>query len=98
MMKNIDNGLDNFLLHLKGVFSITVEDSRDIIKAFHQEMKKGLAGTNSSLKMIPSFVGPPKGTEKGSYIAVDLGGTNIRIIAVELDGKVTSLFQRSLGM
>ncbi|HQP52209.1 MAG TPA: hypothetical protein PLA06_08545 [Syntrophorhabdaceae bacterium] len=87
MMKNIDNGLDNFLLHLKGVFSITVEDSRDIIKAFHQEMKKGLAGTNSSLKMIPSFVGPPKGTEKGSYIAVDLGGTNIRIIAVELDGK-----------
>jgi len=86
-MKNSDYGLDGFLSHLKGVFSITVEDSRDIIKAFHQEMNLGLAGMNSSLKMIPSFVGPPKGTEKGRYIVVDLGGTNIRIMSVELDGK-----------
>ncbi len=49
-------------------------------------MRSGLAGIDSSLKMIPSFVHRPTGTEKGSFIVLDLGGTNIRVMAVELDG------------
>lgn len=36
--------------------------------------------------MIPSLVGRPKGTEKGNFLALDLGGTNIRVMAVALDG------------
>jgi len=87
MSKNQLNTLDCFLSHLEGIFSVTLHDAREIIDAFHQEMRAGLAGMESSLKMIPSFVGPPKGTEKGRYLALDLGGTNIRILAVELDGK-----------
>jgi len=81
------NTLDSFLSHLESIFSITIHDAQEIIDAFHQEMSSGLAGVKSSLKMIPSFVGPPKGTEKGRYLVLDLGGTNIRILAVELDGK-----------
>jgi len=87
MIKNQLNTLDLFLSHLEGIFSVTIDDAREIIDAFHQEMRSGLSGMESSLKMIPSFVAPPTGTEKGRYLALDLGGTNIRILAVELDGK-----------
>ena len=40
--------------------------------------------------MIPTWVmGLPDGTEKGTYLALDLGGTNLRICEIELlgDGK-----------
>lgn len=87
MIKNQLNTLDLFLSHLESIFSVTIDDAREIIDAFHQEMRSGLSGMESSLKMIPSFVAPPTGTEKGRYLALDLGGTNIRILAVELDGK-----------
>lgn len=37
--------------------------------------------------MIPTWVfGWPSGKEKGSYLAVDLGGTNLRVCEVELEG------------
>lgn len=37
--------------------------------------------------MIPSFVtGRPTGQERGKYLALDLGGTNLRVCLVELKG------------
>lgn len=37
--------------------------------------------------MLPTYVfGWPTGQEKGSYLAVDLGGTNLRVCLVELEG------------
>ncbi len=87
MGKNQVNTLDSFLSHLESIFSVTIHDAKEIIDTFHREMSSGLAGMKSSLKMIPSFVGPPSGTEKGKYLVLDLGGTNIRVLAVELDGK-----------
>ncbi|MEI8172578.1 MAG: hexokinase, partial [Deltaproteobacteria bacterium] len=86
MSKDSANTPDRFLFHLESVFFISLHDAREIISNFHQEMRHGLAGGGSSLKMIPSFVGRPKGTEKGRFLALDLGGTNIRVLAVELDG------------
>jgi hexokinase len=87
MSKGKVNTPDNFLSHLDRIFSVTIHDAREIIAAFHEEMGSGLAGMESSLKMLPSFVGPPKGTEKGRYLVLDLGGTNIRVLAVELEGR-----------
>ncbi|MFA6412890.1 MAG: hypothetical protein WCW53_09345 [Syntrophales bacterium] len=86
MNKDYANMLDRFLSHLENVFFISLHDAQEIISNFHQEMRYGLAGEKSSLKMIPSFVSRPKGTEKGKFLALDLGGTNIRVLAVELDG------------
>ena len=47
------------------------------------EMKKGLDGTNSSIKMIPTYISsngtPPNGVPT---ITVDAGGTNLRIALV----------------
>lgn len=67
-------------------FSLTVKDARGIIRRFHAEMARGLAGRPGSLKMIPTFVGRPSGREKGTFIALDLGGTNFRVLALTLRG------------
>jgi len=46
--------------------------------------------------MIPSFVtGVPNGTETGTFLALDLGGTNLRVCKVVLKGdKTFSIFQQ----
>ena len=58
-----------------------------MISQFHAEMEKGLSGHESSLKMIPSLIDRPKGDEKGEFFALDLGGTNFRVLLGKLDGK-----------
>ena len=57
-----------------------------IIGDFHSEMERGLAGRKSSLKMIPTYAGMPTGKEKGRFIALDLGGTNFRVLELPLKG------------
>ena len=47
----------------------------------------GLAAQESDLKMLPSFVTVlPTGKEAGVVYALDLGGTNFRVLRVELSG------------
>ncbi len=60
---------------------------RDIAICFQHAMCYGLTGGVSSLKMLPSFLGNPTGQEQGQVIAVDFGGTNVRVLLVELTGK-----------
>jgi hexokinase len=88
-----DRLLNDFIAHLESLFSITKSDARKIIAHFHEEMRRGLAGENSSLKMIPSFVRRPTGTERGNFLALDLGGTNIRVLSVALDGRGHAMTQ-----
>lgn len=57
-----------------------------IASRFQEAMTEGLAGRSSSLKMLPSFIGSPTGQEQGQVIAVDFGGTNVRVLLVELAG------------
>ncbi len=79
--------LKTFIAYLEKIFTISLDDIRLVIADFHAEMQKGLSGYESSLKMIPSFVDIPNGNEKGEFLALDLGGTNFRVLAVKLDGK-----------
>jgi hexokinase len=72
---------------LESMFSFARPDAQNLITCFHKEMKRGLAGQTSSLKMIPCYVSRPTGLEEGSFLALDLGGTNLRVLAVELDGR-----------
>lgn len=67
-------------------FAISVSDMRRMVRDFHDEMDRGLRGENSSLKMIPTYVDTPTGEEKGEFIALDLGGTNFRILELALKG------------
>ncbi|MBI5144432.1 MAG: hexokinase [Candidatus Omnitrophica bacterium] len=74
------------LKNIDSYFSVSLSGMRKIIKDFQSEMEKGLSGKKCSLKMIPTYVDKPTGEEKGRYIALDLGGTNFRILGAELKG------------
>ncbi|MCF7790359.1 MAG: hypothetical protein K9M56_00030 [Victivallales bacterium] len=86
MITSVPVAYEEFMSYLDKVFTINENDIKVMIKEFHSEMQKGLSGYESSLKMIPSFVDRPEGSERGKFIALDLGGTNFRVLAVELDG------------
>jgi len=60
-------------------------------------MKKGLATKGPHmLKMLPTYVGKPTGKEAGVYLALDLGGTNFRVIKVQLDdGRIFGTSKKS---
>ncbi|MCK9363481.1 MAG: hypothetical protein M0P74_07775, partial [Syntrophales bacterium] len=77
---------ERFLTSLADDFRVNLPDIRELIGHFHREMERGLAGEQSSLKMIPAFVSRPTGAEKGDFLALDLGGTNLRVLAVGLNG------------
>jgi len=49
-------------------------------------MRSGLAGDDSSIAMHPAYVAPPTGAERGRFVTLDLGGTNVRATVVELPG------------
>lgn len=79
--------MNAFLTSLGAEFSFSLSDAQNLITAFHEEMRLGLAGKPSSLKMLPAYIGRPSGRERGQFLALDLGGTNLRVLAVALDGR-----------
>eukprot|EP00270_Netrium_digitus_P002012 TRINITY_DN1225_c0_g1_i2.p1 TRINITY_DN1225_c0_g1~~TRINITY_DN1225_c0_g1_i2.p1 ORF type:complete len:524 (-),score=132.79 TRINITY_DN1225_c0_g1_i2:401-1972(-) len=68
--------------------AIPVEKLLKIVDAMNREMQAGLNTTGGSkLKMLPSFVDRlPDGSEDGLYYALDLGGTNFRVLRILLVG------------
>jgi hexokinase len=80
---------------IEGAFSFSRSDMTRLIRDFHSEMVRGLSGRKSSLKMIPTYVDAATGAETGRFIALDLGGTNFRILELELKGRGRS---RVLGV
>ena len=64
----------------------TTSQLRSLIPPFHAEMRRGLAGDHSSIAMRPAYVAPPTGRERGRFVVLDLGGTNVRATVIELRG------------
>uniref|UniRef100_A0A8C7MRK7 Hexokinase-2 n=1 Tax=Oncorhynchus kisutch TaxID=8019 RepID=A0A8C7MRK7_ONCKI len=64
------------------------ETLMDIMKRFRRELGNGLGrDTNptATVKMLPTFVRSiPDGSEKGDFIALDLGGSAFRILRVKV--------------
>ncbi|WJX86259.1 Hexokinase isoenzyme 2 [Trifolium repens] len=62
---------------------------KQVADAMTVEMHAGLASEGGSkLKMLISFVDNlPTGNEEGLYYSLDLGGTNFRVLRVQLGGK-----------
>jgi len=79
--------LSSYLHELRQDLVVDKESLRGIAAKFRTAMEDGLAGRRSSLKMLPSFIGSPTGRETGSVMAIDFGGTNVRVLEAELDGE-----------
>jgi hexokinase len=57
------------------------------VKLFVAELEKGLAAPGQTIKGLPSYVTRlPNGHEQGTFLALDLGGTNLRVCEVVLEG------------
>jgi len=58
-----------------------------ITKQFLDDFRVGLGEYNHPMAMIPTYVtGVPNGSETGTFLALDLGGTNLRVCEVQLKG------------
>jgi len=61
-------------------------DFEEHVQSFTLEMESGLANKESSLRMLPSYLGVEPGTPpSGEVIAVDAGGTNLRVALVSFE-------------
>ncbi|XP_044976927.1 hexokinase-9-like isoform X1 [Hordeum vulgare subsp. vulgare] len=74
---------------------LQVSDAMDV------EMRAGLASEDGNkLKMLLTYVDSlPSGDEKGLFYALDLGGTNFRVLRLQLGGKEQRVIkQESVGV
>jgi hypothetical protein len=68
-------------------FKLASSQLLQLVKHFVSELSKGLQSTGQTIKALPSFVTRrPTGRETGTYLALDLGGTNLRVCEVVLLG------------
>ncbi|KAL0809908.1 hypothetical protein ABMA28_010767 [Loxostege sticticalis] len=60
---------------------------RRVGEVFEREIERGLKEQPSSLQMENTYIPElPDGTEEGLFLALDLGGTNFRVLLLELRG------------
>ncbi|KAG2200294.1 hypothetical protein INT47_000287 [Mucor saturninus] len=85
----ISKSIDILFSDLEHQFSIKKKNLDPIVKGFINELNTGLITPSTKIAtMIPSFVTKlPTGNETGTFLSLDMGGTNLRISAVELKGQ-----------
>lgn len=74
---------------IRQAFHLDNEIFKAIVNGFKAEYNSGLetASATGLATMIPSYVTSlPSGNEKGTFLSLDLGGSTLRICAVELQG------------
>ncbi|XP_076990799.1 hexokinase-2 isoform X1 [Tamandua tetradactyla] len=76
--------VDQYLYDMR----LSDETLLDISQRFRKDMEKGLGANThptAAVKMLPTFVrSTPDGTEHGEFLALDLGGTNFRVLWVRV--------------
>ncbi|CAF97272.1 unnamed protein product, partial [Tetraodon nigroviridis] len=69
-------------------FRLSLEKLQEVSNRLRKDMIRGLkkhSHQNAPVKMLPTFVrATPDGTEKGDFLALDLGGTNFRVLHVRV--------------
>jgi hexokinase len=76
--------LSEFVEEACGQIELSSGGLQQVAARFEAAMRAGLAGRPSSLRMLPSYIARPTGAEWGEAIAIDFGGTNVRILKVSL--------------
>ncbi|XP_062855474.1 hexokinase-4 isoform X2 [Trichomycterus rosablanca] len=67
-------------------FELSKEELKEVMGRMQREMHRGLrveTHNEASVKMLPTYVcSTPEGSEVGDFLALDLGGTNFRVMLV----------------
>ncbi|XP_069756963.1 hexokinase-1-like isoform X2 [Narcine bancroftii] len=77
-----EDEVDRFLYNML----LNTEQLQDIMDRFDNEMRKGLSiQSTSTVKMLPTYVrSTPDGTEKGDFLALDVGGSRFEVLRVKV--------------
>jgi hexokinase len=59
-------------------FEVDKDSMIRIAMQFKKTMEDGLKDEKTCLKMIPAYIGKPTGKEQGTFMTMDMGGTNLR--------------------
>ncbi|KAM6911015.1 hexokinase-4-like [Lycodopsis pacificus] len=69
-------------------FHLSLEKLQEVSARLRKDLVRGLgkhSHQKAPVKMLPTFVrATPDGTEKGDFLALDLGGTNFRVLHVRV--------------
>ncbi|XP_035255802.1 hexokinase HKDC1 isoform X3 [Anguilla anguilla] len=69
-------------------FKLSLAQLQEVRDKMRIEMERGLrkdTHSTASVKMLPTYIySIPNGTETGKYLALDLGGTNFRVLVVNI--------------
>ena len=69
-------------------FAATTDFIKEVATNFQKDLQIGLRDPkSSSMRMLKSYVGLPTGKEKGEFLALDFGGTNVRVLRIKLEGE-----------
>ena len=83
-----DKSMDDFAVEVKGLFQAPLQSERllDMSAKLQDEYREALQ--SSDMSMLPSYQHTlPTGSEKGDFLALDVGGSTLRIGLIRLGGK-----------
>ncbi|RUS81302.1 hypothetical protein EGW08_010944, partial [Elysia chlorotica] len=74
---------------------LTDERYRKVMDVMRQNLEEGLhpdTHADANIKCFPTYVrSVPDGTENGDFLALDLGGTNFRVLLINLNGQEVTM-------
>jgi len=84
-MADMPKDLLQEIKRLEEMFIVDTTKLKAITDHFISELAKGLSKEGGSIPMNPTWVmGYPTGHEQGTFLALDMGGTNLRVCEINL--------------
>ncbi|PPJ56244.1 hypothetical protein CBER1_06375 [Cercospora berteroae] len=84
----LPDDLEHQLRRIESDFTIDASKLKQIVARFQEELDEGLQRDEQNIPMNVTWVmGWPTGQETGSYLTLDLGGTNLRVCWIGLHGR-----------
>lgn len=78
----------NLLAHVQEfekIFTVDTAKLKEVVNHFEKELEKGLTVEGGNIPMNVTWVlGFPDGNEQGTFLALDMGGTNLRVCQITL--------------
>ncbi|KAK8064651.1 hexokinase [Apiospora phragmitis] len=100
-LRSLPSELQKELKRIESDFTLDTAMLKRITERFGEELREGLEKSNQNLAMEVTWVlGYPTGKEVGSFLVIDLGGTNLRIcwITLKTNAEPTEMEQKRYSL
>ena len=84
-MADVPKSLLEEIANLENLFIVSQDKLKEITTHFVKELEKGLSKEGGNIPMNATWVmSYPTGEEQGTFLALDMGGTNLRVCEIIL--------------